>query len=152
MISRKKYLITLIFSFIVLLINVSDGNGNDIQLTDKDKAQIIKSIFLTKKLEGRIIGIIYLSSENISPGLVPRISGIRIVLVSPEEIKERSKINFWYFAFGEFKVKGSKVLVSLGNNSRHVRSGATYQTTYYEYQKVKGRWKGKEIYGTIGLS
>lgn len=152
MTSSVKFLIALILAPVVLLLSAGDCDSGDIRLTDKDKAQIINAILLTKERAGEIRGIIYLSSENISPKLLPKINGIRIVLVSPEEIKERSKIHFGYYIFGEFKVKGGKVLISLGNNWRDSRSGVTHQTTYYEYQKVKGRWKGTVVYGTIGIS
>ena len=154
-----KILSVLIISLFALFPNVSVCNGKDIELTDKDKAQILKSIlleidFLNRGLRvGERKDVVYLSTANISPELVPEIPGVNFTLLSPEEVEGKSKTGLGYYAFGEFKVKGSKVLVSFGYTWRNDRGRAiSYQMTYYEYRKVSGNWKGKDVKTSIGRS
>ena len=154
-----KVLSASIVSLAALLAGVSVCNGKGIQLTDKDKAQIIKSIlveidFLNRGLRvGERKEVVYLSTENISPELVLEIRGVNLVLVNPKEVEERAETGFSYYAFGEFKVKGPKVLVSFGDAWRNDRArAASYRTTHYEYRKVSGRWRGKEVSVSMGMS
>jgi predicted nuclease of predicted toxin-antitoxin system len=143
----------------ILASSVGTSYGKDIQLTDKDKAQIIESIlldtdFLNRGLRvGERKEVVYLSTENISPELVPEVRGINFVLLSPEEVEEKSKTGLRFYAFGEFKVKGSKVLVSFGDTWRNDNWRAmSYRTTRYEYRRVSGRWRGKEVSVSMGMS
>ena len=157
--TRKKFLSALTLSAVVLLASVNVCNAKDIQLTPKDKAQILKSIlldidFLSRGLRiGETKDVVYLSPENISPELMPEIRGVYFILVNPEEVEDKSKSGFGYYAFGEFKVKGSKVLVSFGDTWRNDRAGAvSYQTTHYEFRKTSGRWRSKKVSVSIGRS
>lgn len=154
-----KFLSFLLVLLVAPLAKVSVCEGKDIQLTDKDKAQIIKTIlleidFLRRGLRvGERKDVVYLSTENISAALVPEIHGINLVLVNPEEVEEKAKNGFAYYAFGEFKVKGSKVLISFGETWRNDRARAlSYRTTNYEYRMMSGRWKGKDISVSTGRS
>lgn len=157
--TRTMFQSILLMCVVSFAASVSASTGKDIQLTDKDKAQIIKSIlsdvdFLNRGLRvGERKEEVYLSTENISPAFLPEIRGVKIVLVSPEEVEERSKTGFGYYSFGEFKVSGSKVLVSFGDTWRNDRGGGhSYRSTHYEFRKVAGRWRGKEVSFSVGMS
>ncbi len=141
---------------------VDAKNTKDIQITNKDKAQIIKSIllefdFLNRHLvlAGEKREVVYLSTENISPKFLPKISGINFVLVNPQEIKEKANTLFGYYAFEEFKVEDSKVLVSFSNIYKDTRikcsgcAGSANSThgIRYEFRKVSGKWQRKKVNG-----
>ena len=52
-----------------------------------------------------------------------------------------------YLAFSEFKVKGSKVIVSLDNTyiSKKARAFIRIQSFEFEFRKINGKWEGKII-------
>jgi predicted nuclease of predicted toxin-antitoxin system len=152
-------LFALLTASLLLLASVGDARAKDTQLKDKDKAQIIKSIlleidFLNRGLRvGEKKDVVYLSTANISPQLVPEIPGASLALLGPEEVEEKSKTGLGYYEFGEFKVKGSKVMVSFGHTWRSDRGRViSYQMTHYEYRKVSGMWRGKRVKTSIGMS
>lgn len=136
-------------------------NRKDIQITARDKSQIVKSILLEfdflnrHSYKGEKKGVVYLSTENISPIFIPKVSGINFVLVSPKEIEGKTNTIFGYYTFGMFKVKDSKIFVSFGNVYRDSRipcsgcSGSASSTNgiSYEFRKVKGKWQGKALNG-----
>lgn len=138
-------------------------NRKDIRITAKDKALIVKYIlseydFLNRHLyKEEMKEVVYLSIEELSPQFVPKVLGISFVLVSPKEIEERIKNGFGYFAFQKFKVEGQKVLISFcynyrdtGFKDRNPRTSGSPDSSYgisYEFQKVRGKWKGKVLDG-----
>jgi hypothetical protein len=146
--SGNRLSILLVLSFTALLINVSAGNGKDLQLMDKDKASIVRDVLMNENLlerglrVGEVRGEIYLSTENISPLILPEISGVRFILLDPNEKDKRPKAGYTIFEFSDFKVKGSKVLVSLTKSWSYDRGQSTKVT--YEYRKLSGKWRGKE--------
>jgi hypothetical protein len=140
---------------IVLLVGVSlvvahAQTRRNIELTDRDKAQILKSILLSQDLLdrglrlGEVRGIIYLSTDNIAPELVPRIRDIRFMLLSPNNESRWPQSGISLFEFSAFAVNGSKVTVSLtvtwfSRSNRH-----SYVRTTYEFRKSAGKWVGNE--------
>ena len=82
-------------------------NSKKTLLSDKDKAQIIKSVlqefdFLNRYIyEDEKKEVVYLSTKNIPPKFVPTVSGINFVLLKPEEIEEKIKNGFGYFVFSK---------------------------------------------------
>ncbi|MGI9036817.1 MAG: hypothetical protein ACR2GD_12370 [Pyrinomonadaceae bacterium] len=88
---------------------------------------------------------------------MPKVSGINFVLLNPQEIEEKVKNGFGYFAFQKFEVEGRKVLVSFGYNyrdtgfaARNPNSGGSPNSTNggrYEFRKFKGKWQGRSIAG-----
>jgi hypothetical protein len=79
---------------------------------------------------------------------LPKIKGINFVLLNREEIKEQVKTGFLYYAFGRFKIRGSKVLVAFGHYFENIQGQASYNGgVNYEFKKVKGKWKGKAVGG-----
>jgi hypothetical protein len=146
--SGNRLSILLVLSFIALLINVSAGNGKDLQLMDKDKASIVRVVLMNADLlerglrVGEVRGEIYLSTENISPLILPEISGVRFILLDPDEKDKRPKAGYTIFEFSDFKVKGSKVIVSFTQSWSYNRGHFTKVT--YEYRKTSGKWRGKQ--------
>jgi hypothetical protein len=143
-------------------------NAKDIRITAEDKAQIVRfilleDVFLNKHLRRQEKKeAVYLSTEEMSIQVLPKVSGISFVLVSPQEIEEKVKNGFGYFAFQKFRVEGRKVLISFsyiycdtGYKFRYPGSSGSPNSTNgirYEFQKVKGKWAGKALYGYVSGS
>ena len=141
---------------LALAASANNSYGKNIQLTDKDKAVIVKSILLRENLLGRglrvgeVRGIIYLSTENTSPALVPRIRKIRFALLDPNEKAEWPKFGFSLFEFSPFEVEGSKVKISLRDSWSNDPN--QFSRTDYEFTKRSGEWVGRRIGGGGGDS
>ncbi len=90
-----------------------------------------------------------LSTENIKSELVPKIKGIKLILLEPKEIQERADKKgdlIFYLHFKKFKVEGSKVLVYLDNIPMYASNftqrfllGGGFTV---EFQKKDGKWVG----------
>ena len=141
--------ILLVLSFAALLTNVSAGGVNDIQLTDRDKAAIVRDMLMNANLSerglrlGEVRGEIYLSLENISPHIVPKLGGVKFISLDPKERDAWPKAGYSLFEFSDFKVRGSKVVVSLTDSWSY--DPGQYKKVTYEYRKVSGRWRGREM-------
>jgi hypothetical protein len=142
---RKIFL--LFFLLVIFLIPSSAQQGLS-SLTDKDKAFIIKSILLQKDFlnRGLIAGenreFVNLSLENIAPELLPKIRGINFVLFNREQIEEKIKTGFMYYAFGHFKITDGKVLIDFGHYFENIKYEASYSGgLIYECQKIRSKWK-----------
>ena len=113
--------LALFIAVLAALVSVENGHARTAKHTeraDRDKSQIIKSILLQQDLlnrglrVGEVRGIIYLSTINIAPDLVPKIRDISFVLLNPDE-SNWPKSGFTLFEFSKFELNGSKVTVSL---------------------------------------
>jgi hypothetical protein len=129
------------------------------EISTEDKAEIIK-LTLERALVAKAIpdyNIIekqdsfLLSKENLTPELIPQIERVTLVPLTPEEIKELANSRgdyVYYFRFKEFKVEGSKVVVSLDNIPMYAEKptrmafGGGFTI---EYVKQDGKWVGKLI-------
>ena len=60
---------------------------------------------------------IVLSTENITPELVPNLPGINIILLTPDAIQEKADAegDFTYLRFTSFEIQRDGVLVNLDN-------------------------------------
>lgn len=126
--------------------------------TRQDKAQLIKSILLKQALLKRFLrtnevrGIAYLSTENLIPSLLPRIRGVKLILLSPDEIEKKEETGFGHFVFKEFKVNNRRVVVMFWEVWRHsYRGAADLREVTYEYRKVNGLWVGKQVSESFSL-
>ncbi len=136
------------------------ANEDNITLTSEDRAEIMRDVLsreitrrreeeskygTLKKGEFQII----LSTLNIEPELVPKLTDVKFILMKPSEIEARMKREgrVQYLAFSEFRVEGSKVIVTLlaNNWSRRARAFVSSQSFSYEYRQTKGKWAGKLI-------
>lgn len=135
-----------------------------ISLTDSDKAQIIGSMLrqmlsISKEDRTRVIlvpqkqsasicqnqeieQVEYISTDNISESLLPKLPYIRFVLLRPDEIEKKRRIGISYLRFDKFEVKGSKVEVRLSNAQIRGRFASSSGMIYY-YRKRNGKWRGK---------
>ncbi len=140
---------------------VDAKNREAIQITNQDKTQIVKSILLDFdyfnnpfRIDDR--EVIHLSTKNIPSNFVSKFFRITFVLLNPQEIEEKVKTGFRYYAFEEFKVVGSRVLISFS----HIYRDSGFQTRWgsagspnstngilYEYRKFSGNWYGRRVSG-----
>jgi hypothetical protein len=137
------------------------AQGDDLKLTDEDRAEIISQMLKREiarikeeraKYDKRRKGILTLtlSTQKLKPSLVPSIPGVKFILIEPEEIEKRVKGAFGisYLAFDTFEAKGPVVTVSLSNADRgpgRVRTFVYIKQNKYEYRKEDGKWVGKLI-------
>ena len=128
---------------------------DDITLTNDDRAEIIRDVLnreITRRREGEAkYGPlkkgefqIILSTLNIEPELVPKLADVKFILMKPSEIQVLRKSSL---AFSEFRIKGSKVIVTLIDTtlSRGPRAFVSSRSFTCEYSQRKGRWAGKLI-------
>ena len=134
----------------VCLVVANAQTERTIQLTQRDKTQIIKSVllwqdFLDRGLRiGEVRGIVYLSTENIAPELVPRIRDVRFMLLSPDEQSNWPQSGISLFEFSDFVIKGSKVTLSLIDTWFIKSNRHSYVRITYEFRKSSGKWVGHE--------
>ncbi len=158
---NKLFVLLIMVGFVMssLSLNIR-ANEDDITLTSEDRAEIVRDVLnreitrrreeeskygTLKKGEFQII----LSTLNIEPELVPKLADVKFILMKPSEIEARMKREgrVQYLAFSEFRVEGSKVIVTLlaNNWSRRARAFVSSQSFSYEYSQTKGKWAGKLI-------
>jgi hypothetical protein len=123
--------------------------------SEKDKYEVIKLVLEKAIVEKEIPDYnmiqdkenIVLSTENINPQQVPRIAGVNLILMTPQEIQEKAnrEEDFLYLRFGDIIQSDSKIVISLdntwavkkGSQSRYL-SGGGFEI---EYEKINGTWK-----------
>lgn len=93
---------------------------------------------------------IILSLENIESDLVPKLPKVKFTVLTKKEIQKKIESTrifggVRYLAFSEFKVEGSRVIVSVTNTyiSKRGRTFIHTKSFEYEYQKTEGKWDGK---------
>ena len=141
---------------------------SSVSLTDADKAQIIEIILrrmlsipeaerlqmvLTPPKEPAPLcenpeteKIAYISAENISESLLPKIPCLKFVLLRPDEIKEKGKEGIYYLRLDKLEVLGQKVEARLSYS--HMKGSYLFKSgIIYEYQKRSGRWEGARTGG-----
>jgi hypothetical protein len=153
-----KRILLLIFLF-VLFINPGFAQKKIKPLKDEDKVEIVKTILLETDFlcgylhYGEKKWDVFLSTENIISTQIPKITGINLILISKEELEIKRKTDFCFYSFSDFKIKGSKVLVSFGRTWFSTSKwGIRGESSNYEFKKVKGKWKGELVDTSISLS
>jgi hypothetical protein len=143
------------FRFAVLLTvslftqSVVNGAEDRIVLTNQDRAAIIQAVMELKlKSEGPLKFSEYLiiSTDNMSPLLLPKIPGFRFRLMRPAEIRRQQKnaARFRYLIMDELKDWNGRALeFDLGIIERC--GGLPCHSHVYEYSfhKVDNKWQGK---------
>lgn len=136
---------------------------NHIILTEADKLEIIKPTLEKALLNKQIpdYGLlkdkknVVLSTENISPSLVPKLTGVNLILLSPEEIQEKANLegDFTYLSFGEIRANGDKIFVVLRNTWVKSKTSKVMYLSgggmFLEYRKENGKWVGEVVGGWI---
>jgi hypothetical protein len=133
-----------------------DAKGPNINLTEKDKAEIINQVLKTeiKHLRPLRGDLILLSTENIKAAWVIAPAGETVTALSTNEILAKARpggfIDYCYFT--EFEVRGDCVAITL------LRTGATSEGEHcnlcgggatYVFRMEAGNWKGKFFSGWI---
>ena len=148
--------------FIALLISGALGlyclvQAFPLRLTDGDKTEIMKMTLELALATGVFAHIIdkekmILSTENIDPNLVPKMPGVNLTLLDPDEIQERAdrECDFLFLRFRQMQINGWRVIVSLdigwaiGRNSHAgYLSGGGFTIRYY--RDLFGIWVGEGI-------
>lgn len=138
-------------------------NSKKTLLSDKDKAQITRYVlqefdFLKRHIyKDEKKEVVYLSTKNISPKFVSKVSGINFVLLKPEEIEEKIKNGFGYFVFQ--KLESDRIKTSVCFEYKYLDTGYRNKTPgssgspftvngiSYEFRKINDKWQGKAISG-----
>jgi hypothetical protein len=127
----------------------SEAKGKNIELTDDDKAEIVKQV-LESELKRMSLGQpLILSTKNIKAEWIPKLPKSQLEVLSPFRIGLRSIQGDFHFSyFSEFEVHGDCVTLTLigdlTGGCNMCGSGATYV-----FHKVSGKWSGKFFRGWI---
>jgi hypothetical protein len=143
------------FFLVVLLAAIPEAYGR-VRFTERDKQLVVRSVLTKEDLPARhpradeVKGVVYLSTENLSRSAAPRVRGVKLVLLAPQEIERREATGFGHLAFKEFKVGRRAVRVTLWDVWRNAGRGAgDLRKVTYEYRKVRSRWVGRRVAETF---
>ncbi len=162
---NRLFILLIMVGFVMPFLSLyTRANEDDITLTNKDRAEIVRDVLtreITRRREeeskyrtlkkGEKTGElqIILSTLNIEPELVPKLTDVKFILMKPDEIETRMKLGgrVQYLALSEFSVEGSKVIVTLLDNnwSRRARAFVSSKSSRYEYSQANGKWTGNLI-------
>ncbi len=134
-----------------------------IAIADEDMAEIIKLALAHALVDKKIPDYhlikdpanIVLCTENIDSSLVPKISGVNLMLLKADAIQEKAdrEGDFLYLCFKQLKFEDSKVTVYLDNvwaksketKFMYISGGGLV----IEYHKEFGSWIAKEVHSWI---
>jgi len=133
-----------------------DAKGPNIELAEKDKAEIINQVLKMEIQNLQFNGEpILLSNENIQAAWVSAPPGQAITTISIGEIIKKARhgklVSYWYFS--EFQVHGDCVAITVfiscitSEGIKGCGSGGGGAT--YGFRKEAGDWKGKFFSGWI---
>jgi len=132
-----------------------DAKGPNIELAEKDKAEIINQVLKMVIESWQVVGEpILLSTQNIKADWVSAPPGHTVTALSILEIfmKARPGENVSYYYFSEFKVHGDCVAITLiesGVTSEGEKCNLCGGGSTYVFRKEAGDWKGKFFSGWI---
>jgi hypothetical protein len=137
--------------------SISKVSTQRLKISNLDKKAIILSIL--NRTDGgkpnikayKFSETAYISTINLPEPFVKEfyvkdfriIKGVKTKFILSNEIQNKLKINFDYLEFSEFEISKYKVLVSI----KWFFAGGGDETKTYEYQKIKGKWKGEQVGG-----
>ena len=122
--------------------------GESEEISQADKAAILQLAFelkLEKEGPEKFAEYLTISTENMSRGLLPNISGFEFKLMKPTEIRKRQKKadRFRYVFVSEFDRGSRFVRLALGL-SETCRGLPCHSHSYqYVFEKVEGKWQGR---------
>jgi Carboxypeptidase regulatory-like domain len=132
-----------------------DAKGPNIELTEKDKAEIINQVLKMEYQNLQSDGEpILLSTKNIKADWVSAPPGRAITALSTSEIIGKAPLgeHLFYYYFSEFKVHGDCVVITLlqsGVTSEGEECNLCGGGSTYVFRKEAGDWKGKFFSGWI---
>lgn len=134
-----------------------------IVLSNADKQAAIKSALELALIKKQIpdYGLIkdkqnvVLSSKNVPTNADLNLSGVNILLLSPDKIQEKAdrEGDFTFLSFGEITANGDKMFVVITNTWVKSRTSKMLYLSgggmFLEYQKKDGKWVGNNVGGWI---
>ena len=127
------------------------------EIRDEDKAEIIRLTLEYALVEKSIpdynfikdLKSVPLSTNNVSADLLPKLEGINLILLTPDEIQEKAEQdgNYIYFLeFKEIKAEGEVILVTINHVPKYAKNPkimAFGGSVTIKYRKEDGKWKGE---------
>jgi len=132
-----------------------DAKGPNIELAEKDKAEIINQVLKMEVQRSQFHREpILLSTQNINAAWVSALPGHTITVLSTSEITSKARPGDYvdYYYFSKFKVHGDCVAITLlqiGVTSEGEHCNLCGGGSTYVFRKVAGDWKGKFFSGWI---
>src|SRR5262249_51853706 len=126
-----------------------DAKGPNIELVEKDKAEIINQVLKMMIKSWQVVGEpILLSTQNIKADWVSALPGHTVTALPILEIFMRARpgkpVSYWYFS--EFEVHGNCVAIELNqSDARSEGEGCNLcgRGATYVFRKEAAEWKGK---------
>jgi hypothetical protein len=148
---KKSISFTLLFTAALAIDCVSPQ-----EFTDKDRVEIIRLTLERALIEAEIPDYhlisdkqnINLSTENITPELVPQIPGINLVLVNQQQIQGMSEEYLSFLSFKEISYRQGKAIVKIVNTTIS-RGGGFAGSLIIEYNKEKSKWVGRVVESSV---
>jgi hypothetical protein len=132
-----------------------DAKGPNIELVEKDKAEIINQVLKMEAQRSQFNReLILLSTQNINAAWVSAPPGHTITVLSTSEITSKARPGDYvdYYYFSEFVVHGDCVTITLlqiGVTSEGEHCNLCGGGSTYVFHKEAGDWKGKFFSGWI---
>ena len=118
------------------------------RLTERDKTQIIGSILRQENFKhsetwkDNAENTVYLLAGNISSRYLPRIEGIRFVLIKPEDLEEMKKTGVEYYDFSGFEIRKTFERVIFRRTYMNAYAKQSNRSEVeYTCRSAAGRWK-----------
>jgi len=129
------------------------------EFTDKDRLEIIRLTLERAVIAAEVPDYhlirdkqnIILSTENITPDLVPQIPGVNFALIDQEQIQRMTHTEKYlsFLSFKEISYRQGKVIVKIVNTNMSRQSGLHAGSLIIEYNKEKGKWIGRVTETTV---
>ena len=132
-----------------------DAKGPNIELAEKDKAEIINQVLKMEFQRSQFNGEpILLSTQNINAAWVSALPGHTITVLSTSEITSKARPGDYvdYYYFSEFAAHGNCVTITLlqiGVTSEGKHCNLCGGGSTYVFREEAGDWKGKFFSGWI---
>lgn len=156
--SRQKLLLLLAVSFSLALAAIHAAQEeSQAEISDEDKSEVIRLTLdyaLVKKSipDHNFIKDpknVPISTKNISANLLPKLDGINLVLLTPDEIEQRAEEDgsyFYFLEFEEIRGEGETISVTINHNPKYAKKPkikAFGGIVKIKYRKQDGKWKGE---------
>src|SRR2546423_7524654 len=130
-------IILCLFTFSVQAQSFSNRRTRTIELTDKDRATIVRSVFRSVfNTKNNIEGTHFILTDGLRPEWIPKISKFNFILVTRQEIESLPEARDYYVI--ELKPMRGSVKV----NVRSYNKMEKYFTVslYYSFYRRRGNW------------
>jgi|SRR5215475_17708 len=129
------------------------------EFTDKDRLEIVRLTLERAVIAAEVPDYhlirdkqnIILSTENITPDLVPQIPGVNFALIDQEQIQRMAYAEKYlsFLSFKEISYRQGKVIVKIVNTNMSRQSGLHAGVLIIEYNKEKSKWIGRVTETTV---